>query len=126
MDRKTVLQILYHLCYFVYWIVDNLTIAAKVKIIRINWKPLHALSLKIRCLALIVSLTTFLNSLQEGIPEEQKGNAWIKAGRDILDLFPASKDAQLFSSLDEKIVSIGGLASSLLSSYMVFINNAIK
>ncbi len=69
MDTKTILLMAYHFCYFLYWIVDNLAITAKVKILRSSWHPLHALSLKVRFVALMVSLATFVHSLIHGIPK---------------------------------------------------------
>ena len=53
---NTLLQIAYRICYYFYWIVDNLSVAAKIKIFRADWKPIHRWSLIIRCLALLISL----------------------------------------------------------------------
>jgi hypothetical protein len=101
MKAGTFLQIAYHSCYFIYWILDNITVVTKVKIFSGNWKAMHALSLKIRCLALCISLTYFFFSLRtNNLNRGQKVIACLKGGRDILDLLPASKDAQLAGWLD--------------------------
>ena len=83
-ELGTLLQLAYRGLYFIYWIIDNLSVAAKIKIFTADWKFLHALGLKIRVLALTVSLTSFAYQMRfKEMSEEQRYMSILKGCRDL-------------------------------------------
>lgn len=58
-ELTTLFQVISKALYFFYWIFDNLSVAGKVKLFRLDWQRLHRIGLKIRFVALLVSLVSF-------------------------------------------------------------------
>jgi len=50
--------------YFVYWMLDNISVASKIKVLYFDWKALHRLALKVRFVALMIGVLTFLYELK--------------------------------------------------------------
>lgn len=63
-EISTLFKILSKLLYFFYWIFDNLSVAAKIKLFKLNWKKFHQIGLKLRFMALIVSIFTFVYQIK--------------------------------------------------------------
>ena len=116
---STILQIAYRLCYFIYWILDNISIAAKIRVFTFDWKVMHRISLKVRCVALLISLSAYL--YQQPTSPEAAATARLKAYRNVFDLLPSLKDSGLGEGINEKLAGVGGLISSLISTYQIFI-----
>ena len=51
--------------YFLYWLLDNLSVAAKVKLLQFKWQYLHSLAIKVRFAALILGILIFFYELKE-------------------------------------------------------------
>jgi len=112
------LKLCYHSCYYFYWILDNISVAAMIGIFKLDWHSLHKFSLKVRCVALVISILAFL--YHEPKTEEEKFSSRLKAIRNLTDLLPVFKDSGLFLHLNEEIVGFGGLISSLVSTYQIY------
>lgn len=58
-ELTTLFQVISKALYFFYWAFDNLSVAAKVKLFQLDWQKFHRIGLKIRFVALLVSLVSF-------------------------------------------------------------------
>ncbi len=96
--------------------------AAKIKILQLDWKKIHRIGVKIRFAALTVSILTFIYEIQfKKLDEKSRKNSMLKAAKNIFDLLPAGKDSGLFGDVfGEKLTSIGGLTSALISTYQTY------
>lgn len=120
-ELSTVLHIFSKALYAVYWMLDNLSVAAKVKILTFKWKYLHRLALKVRFFALIVGVLTFCYELKvKGLSGEEKVNKSLKAGKNLFDLLPAAKDSGLFPQVYETLAGLGGLVSAVVSTCQIY------
>jgi hypothetical protein len=108
--------------YFFYWAFDNLSVAGKVKLFQLDWKKYHRIGLRIRFAALIVSLLTFAyQAAFKHMTSKEKRNYSLKAAKNIFDLLPAGKDSGFLGNLlGERVTSVGGLTSALISTYMIY------
>jgi hypothetical protein len=115
----TVFYVISKFLYFLYWIFDNLSVAAKIKLFRLDWRKFHKIGLKIRFIALIVSILTFAYQMKfKEMSEKDRDSNILKAAKNIFDLFPAGKDSGFLSNtFGERVTSIGGLTSALISTY---------
>ena len=105
----------------IYWIVDNLSVIAKVKILSANWKMLHVLSLRIRFVAMTISLISSIYHIKcKEMGKNEKKNTVLKIARDLTDYMPISKDSTLLWWVDERVAAIGGILASLISTYMIW------
>lgn len=118
----TLFQIISKLLYFFYWAFDNLSVAAKIKLFQLDWQKYHRIGLRIRFVALLVSLLTFVyQSALKDMNTKEKRNITLKAAKNFFDLLPAGKDSSfLGSAFGERFVSVGGLTSALISTYQIY------
>ena len=79
--------------------LDNISVAAMIGIFRLDWLSLHRFSLKVRCVALVISILAFLYNNAK--TEEEKNSTRLKAVRNLTDMLPAFKDSGLILHLNE-------------------------
>lgn len=63
-ELTTLLHIISKFLYFIYWAIDNLSVAAKIKLFQLDWKAWHRVGLKVRFAALLLSILTFVYELK--------------------------------------------------------------
>ena len=115
------MQIASRACYFVYWIIDNLSVVAKIKILSADWKWLHVWSLKVRVFALLIAIVgIFYQVTHIEMDREHRNSVLLWGVRDCLELMPTGKDSKLFWLVDERAAGVGGLLSSLISTYLIW------
>lgn len=121
-EPTTLFQIISKLLYFFYWAFDNVSVAAKVKLLQLDWQKYHRIGLKIRFVALIVSLLTFVYQTQcKPMNAKDHRSCTLKAAKNVFDLLPAGKDSGfLGKGLGERMISVGGLTSALISTYQIY------
>ena len=122
-ELTTLFQIISKFLYFLYWAFDNVSVAAKVKIFRLDWQKYHRIGLKIRFVALIVSLLSFVyQSRCKPLNPKDHRNCRLKAAKNLFDLLPAGKDSRFLGNcLGERVISVCGLTSALISTYQIYI-----
>ena len=117
----TIMQLTYRTCYMIYWIIDNLSVIAKIKILSANWKLLQVLSLRIRFVAMTISLISNVYHLRcKNLSEKDKKNTVLKMVRDVADYMPIGKDSTLLWWVDERAAGVGGMLAALISTYMIW------
>lgn len=85
--------------YFLYWIIDNISVAAKIKLFKLDWQKYHQIGLKIRFTALLLSVLTFFYEIGVKNPSKnEKQTFYLKLYKNLFDLLPAGKDSGLLNS----------------------------
>lgn len=108
--------------YFFYWVFDNISIAAKVKLFNLDSQRYHRVGVRIRLAALLLSVAVYFYEIRyKNHTPEQRQSLDLKAAKNFFDLFPAGKDSGLAVGLGERVASIGGLVSALISTYQIYI-----
>jgi hypothetical protein len=93
-ELTTLFQVISKLLYFFYWAFDNLSVAAKVKLFQLDWQKYHRIGLKIRFVALLVSLLSFAyQTAYKPLTPKDRRNYTLKAAKNFFDLLPAGKDS---------------------------------
>lgn len=97
--------------------------AARVKLFNLDHQKYHKIGLKIRFVALLLSLAIFLYEVQfKKVTKEQKLNINLKAAKNLFDLLPAGKDSGILSpKMGEHVTAMGGLISALISTYQIYV-----
>lgn len=109
--------------YFFYWILDNISVAARVKLFNLDHQKYHKIGLRIRFAALILSIAVFLYEVQfKKATKQQTLNNKLKMAKNLFDLLPAGKDSGILSaSIGEHVTAFGGLISALISTYQIYV-----
>lgn len=117
----TLLHIISKFLYFIYWAIDNMSVAAKIKLFQLDWKAWHRVGLKVRFIALLLSIVTFAYELKvKKFNDKDRDNNVLKVAKNVFDLLPAGKDSGIITGLNEYVTSLGGLTSALISTYQIY------
>lgn len=124
-ELATLFHIISKFLYLLYWAFDNISVAAKINLLQLDWKGLHRIGLKIRFIALLVSLATFAYEIRfagrvAGKEWKEHKSGILKAAKNMFDLLPAGKDSGMLGVVGERAACLGGLTSALISTYQIY------
>lgn len=98
-----------------------MSVAAKIKLFQLDWKAWHRVGLKVRFIALLLSIVTFAYELKvKKFNDKDRDNNVLKVAKNVFDLLPAGKDSGIITGLNEYVTSLGGLTSALISTYQIY------